>query len=64
MFTLNIKNEGKCVVCDFNHRMVVNTRWAGLNISETADPLVFYTQQSLGCKQNCANKNKQNKNIL
>lgn len=38
--------EKKCDFSDFNCGMVF-ARWAGLNISKTADNLGFHTQQSV-----------------
>lgn len=39
-------------ISDFECRNVVGTRQAGLIISETVDVLYFYTQPSLGFKEN------------
>lgn len=38
MYILNIK---PCDLCDFDHVMVDDARWAGMTNSETADPLGF-----------------------
>lgn len=39
MFTLNIRIKKKCELYDLKHCTFTGVRWAGLNISETADVL-------------------------
>lgn len=42
----------KCDLSHFEHGMIVGARWAGLNISETADLLgLSYTTISWGCRE-------------
>lgn len=56
MFTSNTSNirMKKCDLCDFNHGIVVDARWASLSISESANLLgISYTIVSRVCSKWC-----------